>query len=427
MNQILDAREQRSKHIKQLIDLNKNRSIAVLKLNVVGENKNPLYMKFLCLLFNQYMNEEFKNKIEKSDKVLSVDGDYMYYIINEKGTIVKERTIYIEDHHYLGRLVDIDVYDEKSISRADMECEMRTCLVCDSYAHICSRNKTHSEEEIQTKVKSIIHENLSPMILNEVITQIYFELDLYPRFGLVSKVDSGSHDDMDFELFMKSTYAIKPYLKQFIEMGLEEIDPKQLQEIGQKAEQAMFKVTKGVNTQKGLIFALGIFLPAFVKSIINFQDEEYFIQEIKYISEEIIGDYFDTLSNKEIVSHGDQIYLDYGIKGIRGEALKGFKLVFDSVMNKDGSLHDPYDCLLHFMSQLDDTTIIHRKGLDGLRKVQKETDLLVQNGGYKNNKLFFETMSDRYKQDGISPGGSSDLLVLKLIYENMKYLLKEKD
>jgi len=89
MNQILDAREQRSKHIKQLIDLNKNRSIAVLKLNVVGENKNPLYMKFLCLLFNQYMNEEFKNKIEKSDKVLSVDGDYMYYIINEKGTIVK--------------------------------------------------------------------------------------------------------------------------------------------------------------------------------------------------------------------------------------------------------------------------------------------------------------------------------------------------
>ena len=372
MNQILDAREQRSKHIKQLIDLNKNRSIAVLKLNVVGENKNPLYMKFLCLLFNQYMNEEFKNKIEKSDKVLSVDGDYMYYIINEKGTIVKERTIYIEDHHYLGRLVDIDVYDEKSISRADMECEMRTCLVCDSYAHICSRNKTHSEEEIQTKVKSIIHENLSPMILNEVITQIYFELDLYPRFGLVSKVDSGSHDDIDFELFMKSTYAIKPYLKQFIEMGLEEIDPKQLQEIGQKAEQAMFKVTKGVNTQKGLIFALGIFLPAFVKSIINFQDEEYFIQEIKYISEEIIGDYFDTLSNKEIVSHGDQIYLDYGIKGIRGEALKGFKLVFDSVMNKDGSLHDPYDCLLHFMSQLDDTTIIHRKGLDGLRKVQKE-------------------------------------------------------
>ena len=155
MNQILDAREQRSKHIKQLIDLNKNRSIAVLKLNVVGENKNPLYMKFLCLLFNQYMNEEFKNKIEKSDKVLSVDGDYMYYIINEKGTIVKERTIYIEDHHYLGRLVDIDVYDEKSISRADMECEMRTCLVCDSYAHICSRNKTHSEEEIQNFIESL--------------------------------------------------------------------------------------------------------------------------------------------------------------------------------------------------------------------------------------------------------------------------------
>ena len=103
MNQILLAREHRSEHIKQLIDNYPSRSIAVLKLNVVGENKNPSYMKFICLLFNQYMYEEFAYKIEKSEKVSSVDGDYIYYIIHEKGNIVKERTMYIEDHHYLGR------------------------------------------------------------------------------------------------------------------------------------------------------------------------------------------------------------------------------------------------------------------------------------------------------------------------------------
>ena len=427
MNQILLAREHRSEHIKQLIDNYPSRSIAVLKLNVVGENKNPSYMKFICLLFNQYMYEEFAYKIEKSEKVSSVDGDYIYYIIHEKGNIVKERTMYIEDHHYLGRLIDIDVYHEKSISRADLKCEMRTCLICDNYAHICSRNKTHSSEVIQAKVRSIIKENLVPMVLNEVIAQIYYELEMHPRFGLVGKMNPGAHDDMDFELFMKSTYSIKPFLKEFVEMGLGEIDPLQLQKIGQKAEQAMYKATSGVNTQKGLIFALGIFLPAFVNSIVENQDEAYLIEKIKVIAIEIIGDYYDHLQNKEDPSHGDRIFLLHGIKGIRGEALNGFKLVFDEVENADGSIRDPYEYLLHFMSQLDDTTIIHRKGLNGLRKVQKETNLLVENGGYKQNKLYYETLSDRYKQTGISPGGSSDLLVMKLIYENLKYLLKQKD
>lgn len=427
MNEILLAREQRSEHIKQLIDASNGKTIAVLKLNVVGEEKNPIYMKFICMLFREYMNKEFKHKIEKSEKVLSKDGDYFYYVINEIGSVVKERTIYIEDHNYFGRLVDIDVYHEKSISRADLQCEMRTCLVCDNYAHICSRNQTHTQQEIQDKVMEIIKDTLPQMVQYEVISQIYFELDLYPRFGLVGKVDSGSHKDMDFNLFLESTFAIKPYIKQFIDMGFEEIDPIKLKKLGQRAEQTMFEVTKGINTQKGLIFALGIFLPAFIKTIISFEDESYLKQLIKDIAKDIVGDYFETIESKEHKSHGDLIFLEHGIKGIRGEALSGFELLFQDAPNRDGTLYDPYECLIFLMSELDDTTIIHRKGIDTLRKVQKEMKILVDNGGFKKNKLYYETLSDRYKQDGISPGGSSDILVLKLIYENMKFLLKQKD
>ena len=127
MNQILLAREQRSEHIEQLMNSYKDMTLAVLKLNVAGAEKNPVYMKFICLLFHKHIQEEFHSKIITFEKVSSLDGDYIYYIINEKGNIVKERTIYIEDHNYFGRLVDIDVFSDKGISRSDLQCEMRKC------------------------------------------------------------------------------------------------------------------------------------------------------------------------------------------------------------------------------------------------------------------------------------------------------------
>ena len=424
MNEILLAREQRSNHIKQLIDTSDGNTIAVLKLNVVGENKNPEYMRFICSLFHKYMMDEFGNKVVKFGKVLSKDGDYIYYVIKEKGTLVKERTIYIEDTNYFGRLVDIDVYHNKGISRSDMMCEMRKCLICDNYAHVCSRNQTHTVDEIHNKVKDIIKETLPQMVLSEVISMIHFELDLYPRFGLVGKMDSGSHSDMNYDMFIESTFAIKPYIEKFILMGINDIEPKMLQEIGLDAEKAMFSATKGVNTQKGLIFVLGIFLPALVKTVINHRDEKYLMDLMKNIAKDIIGDYYEKILSKDQLSHGDTIYLEHGIKGVRGEALKGFNILFEEVPNKNGSLSDPYDCLIYLMSRLEDTTIIHKKGIDVLKKVQKEMEELIQLGGFKGNQGQYNNLSERYKNEGISPGGSSDMLVAMLIYENFKYLVK---
>jgi holo-ACP synthase CitX len=425
MSDILLARERRSEHIKQLIDSYQGKTIAVLKLNVVGEEKNPTFMKFICMLFNQQIHLEFKGKIQEFQKTNSCDGDYIYYVISEIGSIVKERTIYIEDHSYFGRLVDIDVYHNKGISRTDLQCEMRKCLICDGYAHVCSRNQTHSKEEIHKEVKRLIDETLPKMILNEVLSSIYYELDMYPRFGLVSKNDSGCHTDMDFDLFMISTYAIKNHIERFIEMGLGDINPLELQKIGRQAEKSMFDATNGVNTQKGLIFALGIFLPALVNTIINNEDETYLIQLIKSIANDIVGDYYLTVSQKENTTHGDKIYLTHGIKGIRGAALEGFNLLFGDISNIDGSFTDPFDYLLYFMSRLYDTTIIHKKGIEVQERVHAEIGDLIEKGGFKSSTLEYKALSDRYKKEGISPGGSSDLLVLKLIYENLRYLLKK--
>ncbi len=425
MSDILVAREARSNHVQSLIDTYKNDTIVVLKLNVVGTNKNPIHMRFMCQLFDGLIKQEFENKIEKSDKVSSVDGDYIYYIIKEEGNIVKEKTILLEDKNLFGRLVDIDVYNKTSISRSDMKCEMRRCLVCDNFAHICTRNQTHSLKEISAVVSTIIEENLTELILNNTIHAIYDELEMYPKFGLVSHRDSGSHDDMDYETFIKSIFTIKPYLKEFILYGVKGIDnPEVLQEIGLNAEKAMFQATNNINTQKGLIFALGLFLPALTKAIINNRNIKYIQDEIKRNALQIIGDYYKNIDLKEHKTKGDLVYLEYGVKGIRGEALRGFPLIF----NTDSFIHLDYndrnqEYMIHILSKLSDTTVISRKGFKVMKQVQSDMDDLIKKGGYTNNIPLFNILSETYKKQGISPGGASDLLVLKMILESCRYLI----
>ena len=292
MSLILEAREKRAQHIEELMREFKYKTIIILKSNVPGADKNPNRLKFICNLYDSFIRKEFKLKITTKAKVGSADGNYVYYVVEEEGNIVKEKTILIEEANVLGKLVDIDVYNEVSITRSQLECEMRKCLICDNYSHVCVRNQTHTQEELFAKIDEITQNYLVNLILNKTIKCIYCELDLYPKFGLVSSHDCGAHSDMDFQMFVNSTFAIKPYLKEFILYGLNGAEnPKKLQEIGIKAEEAMFKVTNNVNTQKGLIFILGIFLPVMSKAIRNNLGQTFIKREIIKISELIIGDY----------------------------------------------------------------------------------------------------------------------------------------
>lgn len=423
MKEILDARENRSKHISELMDAHQYKSIVIMKANVPGTNKNLMKMRFICNYYHTLVFDEFELKIIDTGRIESVDGNYIYYVIDEEGLIVKEKTILLEDDNLLGRLIDIDVYYTKAISRTDVSCEMRQCLICDNYAHICVRNQTHSEQELFNVIDSMVHQYLEGYILNTTIKAIFAELDLYPKFGLVSSHDSGAHTDMDYETFVKSTLSIKSYLKEFIDYGLKDLDsPELLKEIGLRAETAMFEATNGVNTHKGLIFALGLFLPVVSKGILYNKDTSYIKDEIQRISKIIIGNYYEEI--REPYSHGDQIYVKHGLMGIRGEALNGFGIVFDAPSYRNIAIENrEYDYLIYLMSKLDDTTIIHRSGLDMLNCVKEDMKTILLNGGYAKNQEEVLKLSNEYKTKNISPGGSADLFVLKLLLEEFKYLL----
>src|SRR6201991_5198101 len=88
------------------------------------------------------------------------------------------------------------------------------------------------------------------------------EVQTWPKPGLVSHVDAGSHTDMDADTFRRSAAAIRPHLLALAEAGAQGCAMGRLRIIGLEAEAAMFAATGGVNTHRGAIFGLGLLCAA---------------------------------------------------------------------------------------------------------------------------------------------------------------------
>src|SRR5690625_1238873 len=68
------------------------------------------------------------------------------------------------------------------------------------------------------------------------IESLYQELACFPKPGLVSFVDSGSHDDMDAGLFLRSICSLRGYFASMARMGAEEASFNRLNARGRSAE-----------------------------------------------------------------------------------------------------------------------------------------------------------------------------------------------
>ena len=117
------------------------------------------------------------------------------------------------------------------------------------------------------QIQGIPEEKLFAKIEFCIRNALLKEVGTTPKPGLVDLHDTGAHKDMDYDTFVKSTYAIKPYILRMAVEGfhwnheLKNLFP-HIREIGKQAEKAMFQATDGVNTHKGIIFTMGILATA---------------------------------------------------------------------------------------------------------------------------------------------------------------------
>lgn len=154
--QMAEAREYRKKIQEELIEKNKLPLIS-FTLNIPGPKKNSTLYRDIHLEGITAIKTAFPTGIVDQKLRDVPTGCEAYFSLKYPATEIKKKVINIEDNHKLGRIFDIDVFDVNQylISRRDLNCSSRKCLICSEEAALCSRSRKHSVEELIYEIHSI--------------------------------------------------------------------------------------------------------------------------------------------------------------------------------------------------------------------------------------------------------------------------------
>lgn len=256
------------------------------------------------------------------------------------------------------------------------------------------------------------------------VRALLYEVSATPKPGLVDRENNGAHKDMCFETFLDSAAALRNCFEECCRAGIEEQNIRalalRLRETGLKGEYDMFQATGGINTHKGLIFSLGIICCA---AGANSSAPTEQLQEMcRLIAAELLGEEPETVKN----TNGSKVLRTTGVGGIRKEALSGFDTAFTVGLPElkkavsDGCSINiaMVRTLIKLMHCVDDSNVVHRGGVEGLRFVKDRAGKILASGDvwWKDESLqavrdFDAECIDR----NLSPGGCADLLAISVM------------
>ena len=230
-------------------------------------------------------------------------------------------------------------------------------------------------------------ESTWPYLLADLAERaLRMELDTPMKPGLVGPDSVGAHKDMDYDVMRKGIAAIRPFFPRMAMAGT--LD--ELRQLGIDAEAAMLAATRGVNTHRGAIFALGLAL-----------------------YRHPIAETAARLDN------GSSKRREAGVRGAMQMAKDGYKELFEDWLPYYACVKsDAYGLqktLLRIMATLDDTCVIHRVGFERAMAVKDEAKALA--GHFDLDVL--RQMCGRYAAEGISPGGAADMLALTILIDSI--------
>lgn len=417
MNDILAAREREIQNLQKV--MKEDNIYLTLKANVPGEVKRTDISVFLIKLARQRIYRTFH--VTSEEFFDDFDGFYYIFAIEEKSRLeVKRQAIAIEEKDIVGRYIDIDVFqnETKSLSRGDLNIKSRKCFICDNNPYICMRNQAHTLEEIKNKIYTDVIDFLENKVTKIISESIFLELNLDPKFGMVTAKSQGSHKDMNYELMKRSIEIITPYLALMVIRGfchsLEEI-PGIIKNIGMKAENMMFHATRNINTYKGLIFSLGYTASAFGYLLKN---NLVFSKLYDVVAK--LGKDLDQELKSEEKTFGLQAYRQYGFLGARGEIIKGLPTIKAALQVLEGYSEFSEEALtmalIRIISLSEDTVLLKRAG--SLEKYEYFKQKVRKIEQYDKNQI--NQITNECIKENISFGGSSDLLAVLIFITKMK-------
>ena len=138
------------------------------------------------------------------------------------------------------------------------------------------------------------------------------------------------------------------------------------------------------------------------------------------------------VETKRNLTYGEKLFLQYGLKGLRGEASQGYPsltqkaLPFfrNELLKKQDIQISQLKLLLYLMTFIEDSNIIHRGGIKSWKKVQQEAQTLLEKDlpPYQLKEQlnsYNQILTDRH----LSPGGAADLLSLTLYFSFLEQLI----
>ena len=257
------------------------------------------------------------------------------------------------------------------------------------------------------------------------VAALHDELKAYPKPGLVSPVDSGAHADMDFALMARSADALLPAFARLAAAGRERRTFEDaLRPLGVEAEREMLAATGGVNTHRGAVFSMGLFVAAAARAL-----ESGGGATPDDIRAAILDNWGPALLIHEArggsaSSHGGEVLRRTGHAGARREAALGFPSVFGAAIPAFRAARDTgldenavrIHTLFALMAAVDDTTVLFRGGIEGGSFVRDSAVAFLADGGCLRAGWFerAEKLHRAFTERNVSAGGCADLLACTL-------------
>ena len=266
------------------------------------------------------------------------------------------------------------------------------------------------------------------MVARVATEALLAEVAAWPKPGLVSDRDSGSHADMDARMLRASARTLTPYFEELADAGSRDCDMPVLRRIGMRAEVAMLATTGGINTHRGAIFGLGLICAA-----AGLRDAGRKRQQVP------LGALVRDRWGKQILasaapatapSHGARARQRFGAGGASTEAARGYPHVHDVALPavqaaraaQAGEQAAHVQGCFALIAVLEDTNLLHRGGRKGLAFARAEARGFLAAGGvlapgWEQRALLAH---EAFVARRLSPGGSADLLAIAIMLDRLE-------
>jgi len=463
----LRARDEREAAVRRVLGEHQGRaplSIVTLSLNIPGPDKNLAGCETLFARAAAALQRALGGALEPGGGVsdpVNVLGPFGIWHLGLDPRAAKRAVLAVEHGATEGRLLDVDVYDAsgRQVDRGSLDLAPRACLVCPEPAHECARLGRHSSGQVVAAARALLADAFLDGLADALVGGAREELALTPKPGLVDRADSGSHPDLTFEAMSRSIDLLPQYFAELrstspssvgaglragpaghrrtsVGAGLragpaghrrtrENIEA--CIHAGVRAERRMWDEV-GSNAHRGYIFLGGLALLAGAPGPPRNTGE--FRARIVALASDILA------ANREAAerSHGGELRRVHGVAGIHGEALAGLPAVFEhgrpslrnaslAGLDRRASAHYAMAVL---MQHLEDTTAVHRCGLDGLRRLRddgRRIQVAIESGSDHHRLL--AALNDEYRAMHLTMGGVADCLALSLALEGSGVVLPD--